>query len=171
MRRSPSGISDALATKHSGMGQLPRAHSSMATLRSVAQNAWASSGAKLSSGRTFFKASVMLAMAATVPSALRIPRSIAGGADRAPNAVRRRRRVRWPDADIGERIQPGVYDPRRARRDAGLAAALDAQRIALGRIFRQRDVEVRKVIRARHAVVEKACGQKLPRARLVDRRL
>ena len=73
------------------------------------------------------------------------------------------------DAHPGERVQHGVHEHRRARRDAGLAAALDAQRIALGRILRQLDVEVRKVIRARHAVVEKACGQKLPRAWLVDR--
>src|SRR5499426_858505 len=102
-----------------------------------------------------------LALAPRVRSALSIPRSRAGSADRAPNALRRRRHVHVLDADIGERIQNGVYEHRRARRDAGLAAALDAQRIALGRIFRQRDLEVRKVIRARYAVVEKARRQKL----------
>src|SRR5262249_4463782 len=103
-----------------------------------------------------------LALAARARSALSIPRSIAGSPARAPNALRPRRHVLVLDADIGARIQNAVYEPRRARRDAGLAAALDAQRIALGRIFRQFDFEVRKVIRARHAIVEEACGQKLP---------
>src|SRR5262249_9235099 len=58
---------------------------------------------------------------------------------------------------------------RRTRRDTGLAAALDAQRVALGGIFRQRDVEMRKVVRARNGIVEKACRDELARPRLVDR--
>src|SRR5215471_2339294 len=156
MRRSPSCISDALATKHSGMGALLAL-----TLAWPRREGWRKTPG-LKQGRA--EETSDMPKRSRNDSAPGTPRSIAGGADRAPNALRRRRHVHVLDAHPGERVQHSVHEHRRARRDAGLAAALDAQRIALGRILRQLDVEVRKVIRARHAVVEKACGQKLPRA-------
>ena len=64
--------------------------------------------------------------------------------DRRPDAVRRRRHVDVLDAVVLQRVHDRVHHHGQRRRDAGLAAALDAQRIALGRIFRQRDVEHRE---------------------------
>ena len=50
--------------------------------------------------------------------------------DRAPDAVRRRRHVHVLDAVVLQRVHDGVHHHRQRRRDAGLAAAFDAQRIA-----------------------------------------
>ena len=76
---------------------------------------------------------------AAQPLGLRLP-------DRRPDPVRRRGHIHVRDAERGERVHDRVHHHGERGRDAGFAAALDAQRIALGRVFRKRDVERRHVL-------------------------
>src|SRR5712691_4615398 len=87
---------------------------------------------------------------------------------RQPNALAGRRHVEAFDPERCERIDDGV-DYRRQRADcAGLARALGAQWIALGRHRVRSDLHVRHRIGAWHAVIHEAAGQVLPRFAVVD---
>jgi hypothetical protein len=65
------------------------------------------------------------------------------------------------DTVIFQRIQDGVHHHRQRRRDAGFAAAFHPQRIALGRVFGERNVEERNLPRAGNAVVHEAAAEHL----------
>ena len=78
------------------------------------------------------------------------------GLDRNPDALGRGGHVEMLDSEGGKRVDHGIHEGRGARCDAGLAAPFHAQRITLGRIFRELDIEGRKMIGARHGVIEKA---------------
>ena len=93
--------------------------------------------------------------------------SVAAFLQRRPHRLRGRRHGEILAAD---RVGDGVDDRRRRRDRAGLAAALDAERIATG-IGRGRvDLERRQVVGARHAVVHERAGHELA-VLVVDRAL
>src|SRR5689334_18635901 len=72
-----------------------------------------------------------------------------GVPDRPPHALRRCRHVDVLDAERGEGVEDGVDDRLRRRHAAGLARALDAERVGRGRHFGEGHLELRQVVGAR----------------------
>src|SRR3989442_14390502 len=71
----------------------------------------------------------------------RTVRSVACGADRLPDALRRRRHVHVLDTQAEERVDNHVHERRRARGNPDLPAALYAKPVAFSRFFHQPDDE------------------------------
>src|ERR1700730_1202550 len=90
--------------------------------------------------------------------------AVPGTLDGAPNPNGRRRHVHVIDAEVPERIDQRLDHRGRRRRDAALAATLDAERIAGGRIERQLHVEARNVVGPRQAVIHERGIDDLPAA-------
>src|SRR6185436_2179216 len=83
-------------------------------------------------------------------------------ADRAPDALGSQRHVDLLDAERREGVHHGVVDGRRRGNRPGLADALDAQRVYLGRRLRHPELEDGEPIGLRHDVVHHRARQQLP---------
>ena len=71
--------------------------------------------------------------------------------------------------ELGDRVDDGI-DQRRRRADrAGLAGALDAERVGAARHDIVRELDPRQRIGARHGIIGQVAGQQLPALRVVDR--
>src|SRR5712691_10175702 len=85
-----------------------------------------------------------------------------GAADRAPNPLRRRRHVDVGDPEAAiERVDDGVDDGGAGADGAGLARALEAERIGLARHVAAFERVGRRVIGARDGVIHEARGEQL----------
>ena len=84
---------------------------------------------------------------------------------RPPDALRRQRHVEVPDPERRERVHHRVHD-RRGRRDrAGLARALDAERVDVGRRLRPVELELRQEVRLRDGVAPSGSTSSAGRSR------
>src|SRR5437763_79460 len=87
---------------------------------------------------------------------------------RQPYALAGRRHVETLDPERRERIDDRVDDRGQCADRAGLARALGAQWITLGRHWVRGDLHIRDRVGAGHAVIHEAAGQVLPRSAVVD---
>ena len=66
------------------------------------------------------------------------------GADRAPDALRRRRQLDMLDAEFGQRVDDRIGDGGQSRRDAAFAAAAHAERVGRRRHLADLGLEERQ---------------------------
>src|ERR1700737_294628 len=85
----------------------------------------------------------------------------AGVLNRPPNPLRGCRHVDVPDPEFRKRVDKRVHDRRQCAGTAGLAAALGAEHIGLGRDRMEGVGETRRVLGSRQGVVHVGAGQQL----------
>ena len=81
--------------------------------------------------------------------------------DRPPDGLGGDRQGHVADAEIPQRIDHGVADGGRRADGAGLAAALDAERVGRRRRLDEGAVDARQIARPRHGIVHEGSRQEL----------